>query len=188
MTLDPTLPCGCILNPWENVFKLEVCQEMWFYSEKLQDSEMVMRGIDKAKAAVCVPCEWFRMECLRQGDNGVSQVDLTILWDSWCHFSQMLTSPCHVINTLPAIDHKETAVQWILSGAGIWNFLPKGSSGHRHPWLSWQEWHLNTVAWCWIMRALTLVPWQLLNTDGRWALKLQADMSRCPGANWSFSF
>lgn len=138
--------------------------------------------LTEARLFYMAPWEWFK------DDNTVSQVDLTIFWGSWCHFSWMLTSLCHVIISFPAIDYKVTAVQWIVPGARIWNFLPKGFSGHIHPWISSQECHLNPVAWCWIMRALTFVPRQLLNTDGLWAPKLCADMSRCPGVNWCLSF
>lgn len=155
-----------------------------FCREKLQDSGIAFRGFWQIAFRGC--CIWHyesdlreRMQCLRW---------TWLSWASWCHFSWMLTSLCHVIISFPAIDHKVTAIQWIVPGARVWNFLPKGSSGHTHPWISSQECHLNSVAWCWIMRDLTFVPRQLLNTDGLWAPKLWSDMSRCPGVNWCLSF
>lgn len=104
------------------------------------------------------------------------------------HFSLILTSPCHVINSMSATDHKVSAVQWIIPRPGAWSLASPGDRvGLGHAWMSSQKWHLNSTAWCWVMGALTCVSRQLLNTDGWWAWKLQADVSGSPGANWPFS-
>lgn len=41
----------------------------------------------------------------------MSQVDLIMSQDSWVLLSLILTSLCHVINGMPATDHKVSAVQ-----------------------------------------------------------------------------
>lgn len=168
---------------WEN--------RLWIWS-MLRECHLIVKNcriqglhswlIDKERLQDLVLMGWLR------DDGSVSQVCLIALWDSWISFSLILTSPCHVINSMPATDHKVSSVQWIISRTGTWNLsYPWDLVDMGYIWMSSQEWHLNSIAWCWVMRALTYIPGQLLSTDGWWALKLQADMSMSPEANWSFS-